>query len=94
MCELGSGKKAKPFPVLDFDDLLHMPVRQGLSLDPGPPRRLGHLRRLDGGPLRWVLADETQDNSRIRQLMLQRLAAESGCCILVVGNDMQDCTTE
>ncbi|EOD16892.1 hypothetical protein EMIHUDRAFT_102833 [Emiliania huxleyi CCMP1516] len=73
VCELGSGKKAKPLPVLDFDDLLHMPVRQGLSLDPGPPRRLGHLRRLDG-PLRWVLADETQDNSRIRQLMLQRLA--------------------
>lgn len=93
MCELGSGKKAKPLPVLDFDDLLHMPVRQGLSLDPGPPRRLGRLRRLDG-PLRWVLADETQDNSRIRQLMLQRLVAESGCRIFVVGDDMQDCTTE
>jgi len=92
VCELGSGKKAKPLPVLDFDDL-HMPVRQGLSLDPGPPRRLGHLRRLDG-PLRWVLADETQDNSRIRQLMLQRLVAESGCRIFVVGDDMQDCTTE
>ena len=32
--------------------------------------------------------------SRIRQLMLQRLAAESGCRIFVVGDDMQDCTTE
>ena len=78
--------------MLPVGSVLHVQARHARQERPRADV-MDPLRRLDG-PLRWVLADETQDNSRIRQLMLQRLVAESGCRIFVVGDDMQDCTTE
>ena len=96
--ELGGGsgerKKAKSLPLLDFDDLLYMPMLEELDLDPGPPKHVTRKMRAScpssawQGPLRWVFADESQDNSRIRLLMLLKLVSE-GVRFFGVGDDMQ-----
>ena len=92
---LGLGPKPKALPILDYDDLLYLPMLEQLDLDPGPPRRGPPS---PSGPLRWVFTDESQDNSRIRLLMLQRLAGPSeapacpwrpGCRVFAVGDPMQ-----
>lgn len=93
--ELRSSDKAKPrsLPLLDYDDLLFMPMKEGLDLDPGPPEFVPR-----GGapqptrPLRWLFADEAQDNSRIRLIMLARLmggGGGGGVRFFGVGDDMQ-----
>ena len=87
---LGLGPKAKALPILDYDDLLYLPMLEQLDLDPGPPRHVPRGIRKLSGPLRWIFTDESQDNSRIRLLMLQRLASTSpDCRLFAVGDPMQ-----
>ena len=85
----GTGSRARQMPVLDWDDLLFLVMLLKLQLDPGPLKKTpGGLRHLSGD-LQWLFADEAQDNSRVRALMLQRLRDEAQCRFFCVGDDMQ-----
>ena len=78
----GQVLKEYALPCLDWDDVLYMTELEKLPLDPGPSDNE------TPGPLKWVFADEAQDTSRIRQLMIKRLAGRTAR-VFVVGDDMQ-----
>ena len=76
-----SDRKGYTLPLLDYGDMIYMPLYEALSFDPVEE---------DEPPLAWLYVDEAQDTSRARRLMCSALINENdGARLFAVGDSMQ-----
>lgn len=82
-----SSKKAHSLPLIDYGDMLYMPLHGELPFDPAKEDEPG---------LAWLYVDEAQDTDRARRLVCSSLLDENsgddeevGARLFAVGDDMQ-----